>query len=576
VNRRVRIALVTLAAAAALALPAAAWGHAVLVRTTPNPSSVVNRAPPVVLLTYSEAVEPRFAVVSVTNAAGHQQIAGSPRRSAADSTTLAVPLHRLSQGWYLVYWRVVSVDGHPVRGAFTFAVGPNPGPAPQFPVPSISETAATPSLVTARAISFLSVMAAIGLFILRIATARPVVRRVSETRLRAVSVAFVVAAAIALVAIPVYVVMATAQFALRSAFDLGNVLPLVRDSAFGRSYLDLEVTVALFVLAALLALWVDRPERPQRSIAELLSAAGALLAAAATLLVPGLSGHAGQTSPRGLSVALDWLHLAAGSLWIGGLIGLLVLWWSLPIARRVAGLMVCVPRFSNTAFVSVLALIGSGIGASLIHLPTFSSLWQTSYGQALLVKIGLLGVALMLAAVNLLRTKPRLAAYGDRPELGAGAAVLLRRLVSGETLLVAAAVVAAAVLSSLPPPAKALAAAGSAIARVGPGPVTEVVNRNGYRIELGVSPNRAAAPNTFAIRITKDGAAVRHATVIAGFSMLDMEMGTQTHLLPERTSGLYQLSTPALVMVGHWGLSFEITLPGKPPFTVVFVDRTTG
>ncbi|MGZ8794816.1 MAG: copper resistance CopC/CopD family protein, partial [Gaiellaceae bacterium] len=521
-TRRARIALVIVAVAGVLALPAAAWAHAVLVRTTPLPSSLVNRTPPVVLLTYSETVEPRFAVVSVTSAAGRQQIAGSPRRSAANPKTLVVPLRRLSQGWYLVYWRAVSVDGHPVRGAFTFAVGPNPGPAPQFPVPSISETAATPRLVTARAIVFLSVMAAIGLFILRIATARPVVRRVSGTRLGAVSVAFGIAAVIALIATPVYVVMATAQFALRSVFDFGNVLPLVRDSAFGRGFLELELTFALFVLAAALALWVDRPERARRSIAELLSSVGALLAAGATLLVPGLSGHAAQTSPRGLSLALDWLHLTAGSLWVGGLIGLLVLWWSLPAARRVAGLMVCVPRFSNTAFVSVLALIGSGVGASLIHVPTFSSLWQTSYGQALLVKIGLLGAALLLAQVNLLRTKPRLAASRDRPELGTGAAALLRRLVSGEILLVAGAVVAAAVLSSLPPPAKALAAAGGAIARVGPGPVKEVVIKDGYRIELRVAPNRAAAPNTFAIRIAKDGKAVRHASVIAGFAALDM------------------------------------------------------
>jgi copper transport protein len=576
VTRRARIALLFVAVAGALALPAAAWAHAVLVRTTPLPSSVVNRRPPVVLLTYSEAVEPRFAVVSVTNAAGRQQIAGPPRRSAADPTTLVVPLHRVAQGWYLVYWRVVSVDGHPVRGAFTFAVGPNPGPAPQFPVPSISETAATPRLVTARAIVFLSVMAAIGLFILRIATARPVVRRVAETRLSAVSVAFGIAALVALIATPVYVVMATAQFALRSAFDLGNVLPLVRDSAFGRGLLDLELTFVLFVLAAALALWVDRPARARRSIAELLSTAGALLAAGATLLVPGLSGHAAQTSPRGLSLALDWLHLAAGSLWIGGLIGLLVLWWSLPVARRVAGLMVCVPRFSNTAFVSVLALIGSGLGASLIHLPTFSSLWQTSYGQALLVKIGLLGGALLLAQVNLLRTKPRLAASRDRPELGTGAAALLRRLVSGEILLVAGAVIAAAVLSSLPPPAKALAAVGSATARIGPGPVKEVVTKNGYRIDLRVAPNRAAAPNRFAIRIAKAGQPVRGASVIASFAMLDMEMGAQRYLLPESEPGLYERATPALVMVGHWGMSFEITPPGLQPFTITFVDRTTG
>jgi len=576
VTRRARIGLLVVVAAGALALPAAAWAHAVLVRTSPLPSSVVNRPPPVVLLTYSEAVEPRFAIVSVTNAAGRQQIAGPPRRSATNPNTLVVPLHRVAQGWYLVYWRVISVDGHPVRGAFTFAVGPNPGPAPQFPVPSISETAATPSLVAARAIVFLSIMAAIGLFILRIATARPIVRRVPGTRLRALSIAFGISAAVALIATPVYVVMATAEFALRSAFDFGNVLPLLRDSAFGRGYLDLELTFALFVLAGAVSLWVDRPERPQRSIAELMSTAGALLAAAATLLVPGLAGHAAQTAPRGLSVALDGLHLTAGSVWIGGLIGLLVLWRSLPVARRVAGLSVCVPRFSNTAFVSVLALIGSGVGASIIHLPTFSSLWQTSYGQALLVKIGLLDVALLLASVNLLRTKPRLAAYGDRPELGAGAAVLLRRLVSGETLLVSAAVVAAAVLSSLPPPAKALAEAGSALARVGPGPVTEVVNKNGYRIEIRVTPNRAAAPNAFSIQLTKDGKPVRQASVIAGFAMLDMEMGRQSDVLPEHAPGIYERSAPALVMVGHWGLSFEITAPGQQPFTITLVDRTTG
>jgi copper transport protein len=182
----------------------------------------------------------------------------------------------------------------------------------------------------------------------------------------------------------------------------------------------------------------------------------------------------------------------------------------------------------------------------------------------------------MLASVNLLRTKPRLAAYRERPELGPGAAVLLRRLVSGETMLVAAAVVAAAVLSSLPPPAKALAAASSAIARVGPGPVTEVVNKNGYRIEIRVAPNRAAAPNTFSIGVTKDGQPVRRASVIAGFAMLDMEMGRQSEVLPEHAPGIYERSAPALVMVGHWALSFEITPPGQQPFTITLVDRTTG
>jgi copper transport protein len=576
VTRRRRLVVVLLAAAGVLALPAAAWAHAALVRATPTPSAVLNQPPAVVLLKYTEAVEPRFAIVSVTDAAGKQETAGAPRRSAADPTTLVIPLHRVSQGWYLVYWRVVSVDGHPVRGAYTFAVGPNPGPAPQFVIPSTSETAATPRLIAARSVAFVAVMAAIGLFILRIAIARPVVRRVPETRLRAVSIAFGITALVGLVAVPVYVVMSTAQFALRSSFALGDVVPLIRDSAFGRAYLDLELVFALFVAAAALALWIDRPQREHRSVAELLSLWGALAAAAATLVVPGISGHAGQTSPRGATVTFDWLHLAAGSLWVGGLAGLLVLWRSLPAARRVAGLVVCVPRFSNVAFVSVLVLIGSGVGAALIHLPTFATLWQTSYGQTLLVKIGLLSAALLLAAVNLLRTRPRLTAYRDRPELGPGAAVLLRRLVAGEVGLVVAAIVAAAVLASLPPPAKALAAVSGESARVGPGPVSAAVNKNGYRLEFRISPNRAAAPNTFSVRITHGDKPVRGATVVTSFAMLDMEMGRQSYQLQERAPGVYQRSLPALLMVGHWGLGFEVTPPRGQPFTVQLVDRAAG
>jgi copper transport protein len=55
-----------------------------------------------------------------------------------------------------------------------------------------------------------------------------------------------------------------------------------------------------------------------------------------------------------------------------------------------------------------------------------------------------------------------------------------------------------------------------------------------------------------------------------------MEMGTQSSVLPERAPGLYERTAPALVMVGHWGISFEITPPGLQPFTVTLVDRTTG
>ena len=575
-HRGRRVIVLASALLVALAVPAVASAHAVLLRTSPIASKVVNASPPLVSLTYSEAVEPRFAIVSVTDAAGRSQTTGPPRRSATNADELDIPLQRLQQGWYLVYWRVVSVDGHPVRGAFTFAVGPNAGPAPQFVIPSLSETAATPRLLIARWATFLSLMAAVGLLVLRLIVARPLLHRVRGTSLRALEVAFGAAMVVALVATPVYVELSTAEFSRRSFFDFGDVVPLFRDSSFGRSYLDLELILVFLALAGLIAIAVDRPERGQRSLAELLALDGALIAAAAALLVPGLAGHAAQTSPRGLALALDWLHLAGGSIWIGGLLGLLVIWLTVGSARRLPGLQVVVPRFSRVAFAAVLVTIGSGTWAAILHLPTLSSLWETSYGRTLIVKVAILGGAMLLASGNVSRTVPRIAAFDTHPARSEGAAELLRILVSGEVLLVVAVIFAAGVLSSLAPPSKALAAVGKSSVRVGPGPVKKIVERQGYRLELQVSPNKAAVPNGFSVRITKNGAPVRNADVTTTFAMLDMEMGQQGYKFTETSPGVYKRSAPALVMVGHWGLTFDIRPPGGEPLVVQLVDKANG
>ena len=575
-TRRARLVTTLAAFAVAAALPGVASAHAVLVRTVPSASGVVNVSPTQVALTYSEAVEPRFAIVSVTDASGGQQTTGKPGRSPQNPDELDVPVRKLAEGWYLVYWRVISVDGHPVRGAFTFAVGPNPGPAPQFVIPSTSETAATPGLLVLRWIVFLSAMAAVGLFVFRSIIARPVARRVAGSSLRAVTVASAIALGVALIATPIYVLASTAKFALRSIWDLGAVVPLVRASAFGRGIVDLELVLVLFAVAFAVLVVVERQESRQRPVSELLALVGALLAAASVLVVPGLAGHAAQTSPRGVSVALDWLHLASGSIWIGGLVGLVAIWSGLGSSHRIAGLSVVVPRFSRVAFVSVMVLIGSGTVAAIIHLPTLDSLWQTSYGQALLVKIGFLGAAMLIAPINMLRNTPRLADAGKRPKEAESAATLLRGLVSAEIVLVAGAVFAAATLSSLPPPPNALAAAGGATAHVGPGVVTQSVTHGRYRLDFRVDPNRAAVPNAFSVAISANGKPVRRADVTTTFTMLDMEMGQLAYQLPETSPGTYSRSAPALVMVGHWGLSFDVRPKGAAPFTVLLVDRANG
>jgi copper transport protein len=566
-----RAGLLALAAVvAALALPAAAWAHAALLRTVPSASGTVDTAPAQVTLTYSEPVAPRFAIVSVTDSAGRQVTSGDPAAAPGAPQTLVTPLRHLPEGWYLVFWRVISADGHPVRGAFTFAVGPNPGPPPQFRVPSLSETATTTRLLVSRWVMFLSVLGALGLFVLRALIARPVVRAVRGCSLRSLTIAFGVAVALALVAVPVYLLLTTAQFTLRSWWDLGGIVPAARASGFGRDFIDLELVLALFAVAAAAALVVDRPERERRSVVELLALPSALAAGAATLLLPALAGHAGQKSPRGLSLPLDAAHLGAAAIWLGGLIGLVVFWLSVGRAGRSAALALVVPRFSAVAFASVLLLIGTGIGQALLELPTFATLWQTSYGQALLWKIGLLSAALLLAGVNLARTKPRLQARD------ASAPLLLRRLVQGEIVFVAGALFAAAVLSSLPPPSSALARVQNVAARVGPGPVSTVISKAPYRVRVQVTPNRAAVQNAFSVSLTRSGTPVRGADVITKFDMLDMEMGEQSYRFREVRPGVFTKSAPALVMVGHWGLQFEVTPPGAKPFVVTLLDKAGG
>jgi copper transport protein len=562
--------LLGLVMAAALALPASAWAHAALLQTVPEASRTINHAPTEVRLRYSEPIEARFAIVSVTDAAGHDVTSAEPASVPGSPQTLVTPLKHVPEGWYLVFWRVISADGHPVRGAFTFAVGPNAGPPPQFRVPSLSETATTTQLLVARWAVFLSLLTALGLFVLRALIARPVVRVVRGCSLRPLTLAFGIAVAAALVATPIYVLLATAQFTLRSAWDLGATVPLARASGFGRDFLDLELVLALFAVAAGAALFVDRPEREQRSVAELLALPAALAAGAATLLLPALAGHAGQKSPRGLSLPLDVAHLAAAGIWLGGLIGIGVLWVSVGRAGRAAVLAHVVPRFSAVAFCSVLLLIGTGIGQSLLELPTFATLWQTSYGQALLWKIGLLAAALVLAAVNLARTKPRLQS-GD-----ASAPVLLRRLVQGEIVFVAAALFAAGVLASLPPPSSALARVQNVAAHVGPGPVSKTIAKAPYDVRVRVTPNRAAVANAFSLAITRDGKPVRGAEVVTKFDMLDMQMGEQSYRFRELRPGVFSKSAPALVMVGHWALLFEVTPPGGKPFVVTVLDKAGG
>ena len=114
-------------------------------------------------------------------------------------------------------------------------------------------------------------------------------------------------------------------------------------------------------------------------------------------------------------------------------------------------------------------------------------------------------------------------------------------------------------------------------AHVGPGRIDQrVVVHGGYRLAVSIGPNQAAVPNDFVLRLTRDGKPAAGADVTLQFTMLDMEMGQLTYTMPEGPPGTYRRSAPALVMVGHWGVDFQVAPKGDAPFSVLLVDKAAG
>jgi putative copper export protein len=98
------------------------------------------------------------------------------------------------------------------------------------------------------------------------------------------------------------------------------------------------------------------------------------------------------------------LHLAFGAAWGGSVLALAVAW---PGSRYEAVLR-AIQRLSALGLGAVVLLSLLGLYLSWVRLGEVANLWSTAYGQRLLLKLGLVGLVVGLAAVNRLWLLPRL------------------------------------------------------------------------------------------------------------------------------------------------------------------------
>jgi methionine-rich copper-binding protein CopC len=113
-----------LAGLAVLAGGPDAFAHALLRQAQPAVGATVKAAPDELLLVFSEAVEPAFSRVAVTDAQGRPVATGNLHTDPNDATHLLMGVRRLGPGTYKVVWHATSVDTHKTEGAYQFTVQP--------------------------------------------------------------------------------------------------------------------------------------------------------------------------------------------------------------------------------------------------------------------------------------------------------------------------------------------------------------------------------------------------------------------------------------------------------------------
>ena len=97
--------------------------HAELVSTSPTAGSVVQTVPSQVLLRFTEEIDALPDSIRVLAGDGSEVPVGEIRRDLGADTVAADLPTDLADGTYVVAWRAISGDSHPVGGAFTFSVG---------------------------------------------------------------------------------------------------------------------------------------------------------------------------------------------------------------------------------------------------------------------------------------------------------------------------------------------------------------------------------------------------------------------------------------------------------------------
>ena len=412
------------------AAPASA--HAALVATDPGTGTIVPDAPDRVTLTFSESVQLLSGKIQVLAPDGSRADQGEPRQSG---NTVTIPLRSGGgRGTYLVSYRVISADSHPVGGSFSYSVG-----APSTTPSATTNSQAVDPVVRAlipigKYLGYAGLVLLIGpVLVLALLWPQRLSRRI-PARVVYTGIGLVLGSTLLALWLQAPYAVGAGLFDV-DAGDIRDVL----GSTFGAVML---VRLGVICAAAVLLRPLLRGSGGESKTDLALLC---VLAVAALATWP-LTGHPTASPVAGVSVVVDAIHLAAMSVWLGGLVMLFT--FLLPQANQ-RELSAILPIWSRWAATAVTALLLAGVVQALIEVASFRGLVDSTYGILVLVKVGLAGVVLAVAAYSRKLVRDRTAEATPRA---------LRRPVMAELAVTAVVLGVTAALVQISPPRTAEAA----------------------------------------------------------------------------------------------------------------------
>ncbi|TAJ18993.1 MAG: hypothetical protein EPO65_07840, partial [Dehalococcoidia bacterium] len=504
------IGLFSVALVVLLALPDdRLLAHATLMASDPADDAVLPLSPSRVSLTFAEPVDSRLTSIEVTTTEG-KRVSRDDLAIQDGGRKAVVSLLPLERGTYIVDWKNVStIDGHPLSGRYAFHVGarstdvPVSSMAPLFP----SRLEPPARFILDSGLLLLAGTLSVLAFVVRNPKHGAPAARTSGLY----SLAFV-AAGIALVG---GALQLTAQASATGASPLD-----LFGGRWGAAYLVRITAVA--AAGSLVSL-----RRPRLAL---------VAAAIALASIPATSHGAAVRGLATPAVVADALHLAAVSVWVGGLPAVLLIVWT-QSARRTE-VSEALRRFSTLALIAAGVAGPTGTYLAWVHVLRLSAL-ESAYGRGVVVKLCLFVVLVILGAITRRWTLPALA-RGTRHRMRLTLAI---EVACGLGLLAAVAVMT----STLP--------ARETLKAPLPGGVSTA--SDGTRIELRARPG---LPGTNEITVTvhdSRGRAVEGASVAVRAAPVG-QVADEAIPATSAGSGQYRLSA-VLGARGIWATTVSVS-----------------